>query len=29
MDLGLSDHCAEVLSIPAKTFSQKDLKDDN
>jgi len=26
MDLGLSDHYAQVLSIPVKNFSHRDLK---
>jgi hypothetical protein len=29
MDLGLSDHYAQALSIPAKNFSQRDFKGDN
>jgi len=29
MDLGISDHYAQVLSIPVKNFSHRDLKDDN
>jgi hypothetical protein len=29
MDLGLSDHYAQVLSILVKNFSHRDLKEDN